>query len=198
MSAIYFRANLLTFPLFWDPLVLAVHLLNCIASFQLKMPTYTAVVPYPRKKTSQTMLLTHRSQNLFRSCSVFPHPFNYHLSSLLPTISHTYSWDNYWNPRFALSLIILSPLMWLTLLPTHCLAAWCIYNYLFHLLEYAFASFRVCCKWYDFDKLSNNQQTFSIFCSFPLSYSYSDTICSTTVHTELALFSLKTSLFRDL
>lgn len=50
----------------------------------------------------------------------------------------------------------------------------------------------------DFDKLSNNQKTFSIFCSFPLSYSYRYTICCATVHTELALFSLKNSLFRDL
>lgn len=45
MSAIYIRANLLTFLLFLDPLVLAVHLLNCLSSFQLKMPTYTVIAP---------------------------------------------------------------------------------------------------------------------------------------------------------
>lgn len=72
------------------------------------------------------------------------------------------------------------------------------YNYLCSIVKNAFASFTVCSKWCVFDKLSNNQKTFSIFHGFPLSYSYSDTIFSATVHNVLALLSLKTSLFRDL
>ena len=183
MSAIYFKANLLTFPLFWDPLVLAVHLLNCISSFQLKMPTYTAVIPYPRNKTLQTMLLTHWSQSHFHSWSVTLPPSSHPLSSILPMISHMYSWYNHWNPRFTLSLNTFFSRV--TYLLFYLLITWLLgafYNYLCHILEHAFASFSVCCKRYDFDKFSNNQKTFSIFCSFPLSYSYSDTICSATAH----------------
>lgn len=188
MSAIYFRANLLTFPSFGDPLFLAVHLLNCLSSFQWKMPINTLIVPWPRKKILQITLLTHLSQShvlypsLHLATSVLTSPLHLPCIKLIqPLKSQIYSEPN--NTFSSHELIFYLLITWL-------LGAF--YNYLCNTLENAFASFGACCKWYNFDELSNDQKRFSIFCSFPLSYSYSDTICSATLHTELALFSLKT------